>query len=118
MLLLMALCGVMLGVASCDRAVEPGTRKVAFIAGEATHGEGSHTWEEVAQLLKQCLLDAPDVEPLHIDIHKDGWPEDPAALDDADAIVFLSDGYKDHPLNESARAAKIRKLAKRGVGLA
>jgi type 1 glutamine amidotransferase len=108
----------MLGVVSCDRADESGPRRIAFIAGQATHGEGSHSWEGVAQLLKQALLDAPDVEPLRIDIHKDGWPEDPAALDDADAIVFLSDGYKDHPLNESARAAKIRKLAKRGVGLA
>ncbi|UCD00084.1 MAG: ThuA domain-containing protein [Phycisphaerales bacterium] len=118
LLLLMALCGAMVGIASCDRSVEPGPRKIAFIAGKPTHGEGSHSWEDVAKLLRQCLLDAPDVEPLQIDIHMNGWPEDPAALDDADAIVFLSDGYKDHPLNELARAAKIRKLAKRGIGLA
>ena len=116
--LLIAALGIVFVIGSCDRTSETSIRKVVFLAGKPTHGEGCHSWEDTAQLLKQCLLDAPDVEPLRIDIYNNGWPDDPAALDDADAIVFLSDGFKDHPLSEPDRAAKIRKLAKRGVGLA
>lgn len=119
--LLVAFGGVMLCIHSCGRSADPGDRKVVFITGEPSHGEGCHEWEQDAQLLKQALDSAARqglIEPLRIDIHKHGWPEDPAVLDDADAILFLSDGFADHPLKKPQRAAKIRKLARRGVGLA
>jgi type 1 glutamine amidotransferase len=105
-------------VNSCDKAPEVGKRKVVFIAGKPSHGEGNHEWEKDAQFLKQCLEGAPNVEPLEITIYYNGWPDHPADLDDADAIVFLADGNKMHPLIEPSRAAKIRELAKQGVGLA
>ena len=121
LLLLAALGGIMLCIHSCGRSANPGGRKVVLIAGKASHGEGCHEWEQDVQLLKQALNNAVrqgQIEPLRIDIYKNGWPENPAVLDDADAIVFLSDGFADHPLKEPQRAAKIRTLAKRGVGLA
>jgi len=121
LLLLAALGGIMLCIHSCGRSANPGGRKVVLIAGKASHGEGCHEWEQDVQLLKQALDNAVrqgQIEPLRIDIYKNGWPENPAVLDDADAIVFLSDGFADHPLKEPQRAAKIRTLAKRGVGLA
>jgi len=118
LLLLMALFGVIFVISSCDRAPETDTRKVVFIAGKPTHGEGTHEWDKDAQFLKQCLEGAVNIEPLAIDIHYNGWPDNPADLDDADAIVFLTDGYQMHPLNEPGRMAKIHELAKRGVGLA
>jgi len=93
-------------------------KTIAFIAGTPSHGEGNHEWEQDAQFLKQCLNGAPNIETLKIDIHYDGWPENPSDLDDADAIVFLSDGFEHHPLKVPERLAKIRKLAKRGAGLA
>ena len=121
LLLLAALGGVMLSIHSCGRSADSGGRKVVLIAGKPSHGEGCHEWEQDAQLLKQALDDAVRqglIKPLRIEIHKNGWPENPAVLDDADAIVFLSDGFADHPLKEPQRAAKIRTLVKRGVGLA
>jgi len=98
----------------------PGTkaRKVAFLAAAPSHGEGTHDWDEYARLVKDCLLRAPNIEPLHIEIHDDAWPANPAVLDDADAIVFFADGRDSHPLKEPRRLAKIRELAKRGTGLA
>ena len=94
------------------------TKTIAFIAGTPSHGEGNHEWEKDAQLLKQCLQEAPGIEDLKIDIYHDGWPQNPSVLDNADAIVFLSDGFEHHPLKVPERLAKIRKLAKQGVGLA
>ena len=71
-----------------------------------------------AQFLKQCLHGAANIGSLNIDIHYNGWPQNPRDLDDADAIVFLSDGFEHHPLKAPERLKKIRKLAKLGVGLA
>jgi type 1 glutamine amidotransferase len=93
-------------------------KKIAFLAGKPSHGEGIHGWEKDAQFVKQCLLHATNVEPMQIDIYADGWPTNATVLDDADAIVFFADGRDLHPLKEPARAAKIRELAKRGKGLA
>jgi type 1 glutamine amidotransferase len=92
-------------------------RKIAFIAGRPSHGEGNHEWDKDAQFLRQCLHGAANVESLNIDIHYDGWPRDPHDLDDADAIVFLSDGFEHHPLKEPERLGKIRELARHGIGL-
>ncbi|MHC4325279.1 MAG: ThuA domain-containing protein [Planctomycetota bacterium] len=93
-------------------------KTIAFIAGVPSHGEGNHEWDKDAQFLKQCLDGAANIELLNIDIHYNGWPQNPHDLDDADAIVFLSDGIEHHPLKVPERLKKIRKLAKRGVGLA
>jgi type 1 glutamine amidotransferase len=93
-------------------------KMIAFIAGTPSHGEGNHVWDQDAQFLKQCLHGAANIEDLKIDIHYDGWPQNPDDLDDADAIVFLSDGFEHHPLKVPERLSKIRKLARRGVGIA
>ncbi|MCU0915242.1 MAG: ThuA domain-containing protein, partial [Planctomycetes bacterium] len=90
----------------------PGTkpRKVTFLAGKPSHGAGTHEWDQVARLVQQCLQDATNIEPLDIEIHDNGWPQNPAALDDADAIVFFADGRESHPLVDPGRRAKIAAL--------
>ncbi len=116
--LLVVALGIVSVVGSCSRKPEADTRKVVILAGKPSHGEGNHGWDKDAELLKQCLEGDPNVAPLEIDIQGNGWPENPTDLDDADAIVFLTDGYKMHPLGEPGRIAKIHELAGRGVGLA
>lgn len=103
---------------SCKKTPETKTRKVVLLAGKPSHGEGTHDWEQDAEILKASLQGAPDVEPLNIEVHYNGWPENPADLDGADAVVFLTDGYKMHPLKEPGRIEKIHELAEKGVGLA
>ena len=97
---------------------ETKVKKVAFLAGKPSHGEGKHEWDKVARLAKECLQQATNIEPLQIDIYDNGWPQNPAVLDDVDAIIFFADGREMHPLVAPDRLAKIRELAKRGVGLA
>lgn len=127
LLLLAAMCGVFsvidshiyaAGLSPVTISAEAKPKKVVFIAGTPSHGQDIHEWEKDAQFLKQSLNSAANVKPLSIDIHYNGWPENSDALDDADAVVFLSDGREHHPLKEPDRLAKIRELARRGVGLA
>jgi type 1 glutamine amidotransferase len=93
-------------------------KKIAFLAGKPSHGEDIHGWEKDAQFVRQCLLHATNIQPVQIEVYNDGWPKDPAVLDDVDAIIFFADGRDLHPLKEPGRAAKIRELAKQGKGLA
>jgi len=93
-------------------------KRIAFLAGKPSHGEGIHSWEKDAEFVKQCLSHATNIAPVQIDVYSDGWPKDATALDDADAIIFFADGRDLHPLKEPGRAAKIRELAKQGKGLA
>ncbi len=119
------LCGAASAALACivlfgcgrDEAAADAPKKIALIAAAPSHGEGHHDWDQDALFLKQCLDEAPNVESLVVDIHNDGWPKNPRDLDDADAIVFLTDGADLHPLKEPDRRAKIHKLAKKGVGL-
>ena len=55
----------------------------------------------------------PNVETV---VYRDGWPQDPKALDDADAIVLFSDGGDGNPM--LPHLDQIDKLMKHGVGLA
>ncbi|MHC4569280.1 MAG: ThuA domain-containing protein, partial [Planctomycetota bacterium] len=100
-----------------DEPADDGVTKIALIAAAPSHGEGEHDWDQDAQFIKECLLEAPNVEDLTIEIHNNGWPKNPRDLDSADAIVFLTDGAEEHPLKEPGRIARIDKLAKKGKGL-
>ena len=93
-------------------------KKIAFLAGKPSHGEGCHEWNQDAQLVKECLQQATNVEPPQIDIYRNGWPENAAALDDVDAVIFFADGREQHPLAVPGRIEKIRELARRGKGIA
>ena len=92
-------------------------KKIAFLAGKPSHGAGNHEWDKVARFVKECLQQATNTEPLQIDVYDNAWPANPAALDDADAIVFFADGRESHPLADPGRLTKIRELAKRGTGI-
>ena len=111
-----AVCIVLSGCGRDKAASDNGT-KIALIAAAPSHGEGHHDWDQDARFIKQCLEEAPNVEDLTIEIHNNGWPKNPRDLDGADAIVFLTDGAKFHPLKEPGRVARIDKLAKKGKGL-
>lgn len=93
------------------------TKKVVFLAGKPSHGPGTHEWDQAARLVKERFQQATNIEPLQIDVYDNGWPQNAAALDGADAIVFFADGRDMHPLVDPGRLAKIRELAKRGTGL-
>ena len=108
---------------SLAEAVEAGTglKKIVLIAGTKSHGPGDHEYEKGLKLLKHCLDTSPNVKGLRTEVHTNGWPQNPATLNDADTIVILSNGAdrreQDHPLMVSNRLDVLDRQARRGCGV-
>ena len=93
-----------------------GRKKLVLVAGRPSHASGEHEFRAGVKLLEKCLeAGSPQILPAAYD---GGWPADPTAFDNADAIFFFADGGGGHPVLQSGRLAQIDALAKRGVGVA
>lgn len=90
-----------------------GRKKIVMVAGEPSHGPGEHEFNAGVKLLAGCLADNDQVVVARY--HDNGWPKDPTAFDDANAIVLYMDGWKKHAINEHVK--QVDKLADSGVGL-
>src|SRR5262245_43620795 len=67
------------------------TKKIVLIAGSLdTHPKDTHEYERNVILLKHCLLTS--LKNVRVETHFNGWPANPATLDDADTILFTSGG--------------------------
>lgn len=93
-----------------------GRKKVVFVAGRQSHGPGEHEFRAGSMLMAECLEQhCPQAVAT---VYTNGWPTDPTAFDNADAIHFFADGGGGHPVIQRNRLAEIAALAKRGVGIA
>lgn len=93
-----------------------GRKKLVMVAGRPSHGPGAHEFRAGCLLLEKCLDQA--CPQLVTAAYAGGWPADPTAFDNADAVFFFADGGAGHPVLQSNRLAQIDALAKRGVGIA
>jgi len=93
-----------------------GHRKLVMVAGRTSHGSGQHEFRAGCLLLEKCLAEA--APQLITAVYTGGWPTDPTAFDNADAVFFFADGGRGHPVLQSNRLAQIDALARRGVGIA
>ena len=96
--------------------------KILLIAGPLdSHPKEAHEYEKNVTLLKQCLDTSPDLAGWRTEIHFNGWPADPATLEDADTILLTSGGSDhreaDHPLYVGDRFAQLERQMKRGCGI-
>jgi len=89
-------------------------KKVVLVAGPASHGYGSHEHNAGCLLLAKMLNE--NMPNIHAVVYTNGWPKDPTALDNADAVVFFCDGGGGHVA--APHLAEIDTLAKKGVGIA
>jgi len=90
-------------------------KKVVMVAGTPSHGKGEHEFNAGSELLKKCLdANAPQVLTV---VYHNGWPADPTAFDNADAIMLYMDGGGGHPVIQRNRLAEVDHLMKQGVGL-
>jgi type 1 glutamine amidotransferase len=90
-------------------------KKVVMVAGTPSHGKGEHEFNAGSELLKKCLdANAPQVLAV---VYHNGWPADPTAFDNADAIMLYMDGGGGHPVIQRNRLAEVDHLMKQGVGL-
>ena len=96
-------------------------RKLVLVAGRPSHRPGEHEFRAGALLLAACLdrhFGREAAPRLVTEVHTGGWPADPTAFDNADAIFFFADGGSGHPVIQRDRLARIGALARRGVGIA
>src|SRR5436190_1050637 len=97
-------------------------RKIVLIAGKKSHGPGAHDYERTMRLFKVMLDNSNVADRVHVEVHENGWPEDEKTLDDADTIVFNSDGrdgdkFTDVPFVRPERMKVIQKQIDRGCGM-
>jgi GNAT superfamily N-acetyltransferase len=93
-----------------------GRKKILLLAGRPSHAPGEHEFRAGALLVKKCLDES--CPRLISEVHSEGWPRDPTAFDNADAVFMFADGGARHPVLESSRLAVVDALARRGVGVA
>jgi len=93
-----------------------GRKKLVMVAGRPSHAAGQHEFRAGCLLLEKCLAEA--CPQLVTAVSTGGWPTDPTAFDNADAVFFFADGGGGHPVLQSNRLVQIDALAKRGVGIA
>ncbi len=89
-------------------------RNVVLIAGSPSHPPGMHEFRAGTLLLEKRLAQVPSLSVQRFD---NGWVEDTAVLDAADAIVIYSDGNRKHPLADPGRRAEMAKQIARGASL-
>lgn len=88
--------------------------KIVFVAGKPSHGFGTHEYRAGCKLLARRLdQHAPRVVTA---IYRGGWPSDPSAFDNANAIALFASGGRGHPVND--HLDQLAALVDRGVGLA
>jgi type 1 glutamine amidotransferase len=98
-----------------------GRKKLVLVAGRPSHNPGEHEHRAGVMLAEKCLdahFGREGLPQLVTDTYFGGWPEDPTAFDNADAIFFFADGGGGHPVLQSNRLAQVDALARRGVGIA
>src|SRR5438045_4492496 len=89
-------------------------RQIIFIAGPPSHGPGEHEHRAGCLLLKSCLDKVPGVSSI---VYSNGWPKQPHAFEQADAIIIYADGGNGHPAIQDEHLMALGELMKKGVGL-
>lgn len=97
-------------------------RKIVLIAGKKSHGPGAHDYERTMRLFKVMLDNSNVADRVRVEVHENGWPADETTLDDADTIIFNSDGrdgdkFSDVPFVVGERMQVIQKQIDRGCGM-
>jgi type 1 glutamine amidotransferase len=89
-------------------------KKIAFFAGRPSHGRGEHE-HRAGCLLLADQLNTHMKGKVVATVYTGGWPKDPTALDNVDAVVSFTDGGGGHPINYHIK--ELDAAMKRGVGL-
>jgi hypothetical protein len=88
-------------------------QSILFIAGPKSHGPGQHEHPAGCALLAKHLESSGLALKVSV---SEGWPQDPAAVTQADAIVIYGDGMEQHPAK--GHLAELRAHYQAGKGLA
>ncbi len=121
--LLVLSCLLTCSVALAD---EVAVRRIVVIAGPKSHGpegNGIHDYAWSARLIKTMLENSSVRDQVQVETWLNGWPTDAGALDDADAVMIISDG-RDGEIGSEAphlatanRVRRIEELVANGTGI-
>lgn len=89
-------------------------KKVLLIAGPPSHGPGAHEHNAGMLLLQKCLKGFPG---LKTEISLNGWPKNPSAFDQVDAVIIYSDGGPRHIALADDHLDVLRKVVAKGTGI-
>ncbi|MHC4188633.1 MAG: family 16 glycoside hydrolase [Planctomycetota bacterium] len=89
-------------------------KKIVLVAGPGSHRYGSHEHNASCLLLANLLNE--NMPEVYAVVYTDGWPEDPTAFDNTDAIAIYCDGGSRHVVMSHLK--EVDELVKNGVGLA
>jgi type 1 glutamine amidotransferase len=89
-------------------------KKIVLVAGGPSHGYGGHEHNAGCLLLANRLNE--NVPQVYATVYTNGWPKDPTALDNADALAVFCDGGGGHVAMR--HLDEVDKLAKKGGGIA
>jgi hypothetical protein len=89
-------------------------KKLVMVAGPRSHDYGAHEHNAGWLLLAKMLNE--NMPGIQAEVYTNGWPKDPTAFDNADAIAFYCDGGGGHVV--MPHLEQVDKLAKKGVGIA
>ncbi len=91
-----------------------GRKKLVLVAGHPSHGKGAHEFNAGVTLLRRCLDNFPEqVTPAE---YHNGWPTDPTAFDNVDAVLLYMDGGGGHPLDRPRPSASHGRVDAPGRG--
>lgn len=71
------------------------SKKIVLIAGKKSHGpegNGIHDYPAFVKTIKILLDQSPNLPEIIVQTIFNDWPEDSSIFDEADTIVFISDG--------------------------
>ncbi|MEX2580145.1 MAG: DUF1080 domain-containing protein [Verrucomicrobiales bacterium] len=87
--------------------------KIVFVAGKPSHAPGHHE-HNAGSLLLADLLNEHHGDKVLATVYRNGWPSDPAAFHNADAVVVFADGGQRHPAFFHLQT--LEDLRRRGIG--
>ncbi|MHC4699702.1 MAG: family 16 glycoside hydrolase [Planctomycetota bacterium] len=89
-------------------------KKIVLVAGPKSHGHGSHEHNAGMLLLGRLLNE--NMPQVYATTYLNGWPKDPTAIDNADAIAVFCDGGGGHVARRNME--EVDAAAKKGAGIA
>jgi mannose-6-phosphate isomerase-like protein (cupin superfamily) len=117
LLLVLTIIGIAVPISAEIPSKAP-DKTIVLIGGTKSHGPFEHDFPAGIALIERFLKQSPDLPAgTTIKAFPDGWPADPAAIENAATLIWYFDGLQGHPLRDPARRDQVERLMKRGVGL-